>query len=74
MDQCPELGSPTSEAQASLPGRAPRPCQPHGSEEKGERRKKEKKERKKERKERKKKKARKKEGKEEREREGGKKE
>ena len=30
MDQCPELGSPTSEAQAWHPARVPRPCQPHG--------------------------------------------
>ena len=28
MDQCPEPGSPTSEAQAWHPARAPRPCQP----------------------------------------------
>ena len=28
--QCLELGSPTSEAQAWHPARAPRPCQPHG--------------------------------------------
>ena len=32
MDQCPELSSPTSESQAWHPARAPRPCQPHGSE------------------------------------------
>ena len=30
MDQRPELGSPTSEAQAWYPAGAPRPCQPHG--------------------------------------------
>ena len=30
VDQCPELGSPTSEAQAWHLARAPRPCQPHG--------------------------------------------
>ena len=35
MDHCPELGSPTSEAQPWHPAGAPRPCQPHGSEEKG---------------------------------------
>ena len=41
--QCPELGSPTYEAQAGHPARAPRPCQPHGSEEKrGKKKKKEK--------------------------------
>ena len=30
VDQCPELSSPTSEAQAWHPAGAPRPCQPHG--------------------------------------------
>ena len=30
MDQCPELGSSTSEAQAWHLAGAPRPCQPHG--------------------------------------------
>ena len=30
VDQCPELGSPTSDAQAWHVARAPRPCQPHG--------------------------------------------
>ena len=30
MVQCPEIGSPTSEAQASRQARSPRPCQPHG--------------------------------------------
>ena len=35
MDQCPELGSPTSEAQAWHLAGAPRPSQPCGSEEKG---------------------------------------
>ena len=30
LDQCPELGSPTSEAQAWHPAGAARPCQPHG--------------------------------------------
>ena len=39
MGQCPELSSSTSEAQASHPAREPRPCQPHGSEEKGGKRK-----------------------------------
>ena len=39
MDQCPELGSPPSEALASHPTRASRLCQPHGSEEKGEKKK-----------------------------------
>ena len=29
VDQCPELSSPSSEAQASRAPRAPRPCQPH---------------------------------------------
>ena len=29
MDQCPELGSPTSEARTWHPAGAPRPCQPH---------------------------------------------
>ena len=48
VDKSPELGSPTSEAQALHPARAPRPCLLHSSE-KGR-----KKERKKERKERKK--------------------
>ena len=43
VDQCPELGSPTSEAQASHLAGAPRPSQSHGSEEKGEKRKKERK-------------------------------
>ena len=46
VHHCPELGSPTSEPQALPPAGAPRPCQPHSSEEKGG-----KKERKKERKE-----------------------
>ena len=45
VEQCPELGSPTSETQSWQPAGAPRPCQPQASEEKGE------KERKKERKE-----------------------
>ena len=31
VDQCPELGSPTSEAQAWHLAGAPRPCQPHSS-------------------------------------------
>ena len=35
VDQCPELGSPTSEAQVWHPARTPRPCQPHGKREKG---------------------------------------
>ena len=48
MVQSPEVSSPTSEAQAWHPAGAPRPCQPHGSEEKGE--KERKRERKKERK------------------------
>ena len=30
MDQCPELSSPTSEAQARRQAAAPRPCQPYG--------------------------------------------
>ena len=30
VDQCPELSSPTSEAQAWHSAGAPRPCQPHG--------------------------------------------
>ena len=30
MDQCPELGTPTSEAQAWHLAGAPRPCQSHG--------------------------------------------
>ena len=34
--QCPGLSSPTSEAQARHLVRAPRPCQPHGMEEKKE--------------------------------------
>ena len=37
--QCPELGSPTSEAQAWHQAGAPKPCQPHGSGEKGEKKK-----------------------------------
>ena len=37
--QCPELGFPTSEAQASLQARARRPCQPHSSEAKGKKKK-----------------------------------
>ena len=41
VDQCPELSSPTSETQAWRLAGAPRPCQPHGSEEKWEKRKKE---------------------------------
>ena len=36
MVQCPELSSPTSEAQARHQARAPRPCHPLSSEEKGE--------------------------------------
>ena len=39
MDECPELGSPSSEAQALHLAGAPRPCQSDGSEEKGEKKK-----------------------------------
>ena len=40
MVQCPGLGPPTSEAQVGHPAGVPRPCQPHSSEEKEERKKK----------------------------------
>ena len=40
MDQCLELGSPISEGQALHPAGAPRPFQPHSSEEKKEKSKK----------------------------------
>ena len=40
MVQCPGLGPPTSEAQAQHRAGAPKPCQPHGSEEKKKERKK----------------------------------
>ena len=39
MDQHPEVSSPTSEAQAWHSAGAPRTCQPHASEEKGEKKK-----------------------------------
>ena len=39
VDQRPELGSPTSEAQPCHLAGAPRGCHPHGSEEKGEKKK-----------------------------------
>ena len=43
MVQCSKLGSPRSGALYGHRAGTPRPCQPHGSEEKGEKKKKERK-------------------------------